>query len=93
MAGEQKLDFIYNENSAKPKDEDYLLGKTVDANYEKGTMGQINAVEYGNYNIIFKEFKIFRLEFSMFQIVYRNPYSPQKLNIKWTFNESCKKIL
>jgi len=46
MAGEQKLDFIYNENSAKPKDEDYLLGKTVDANYEKGTMGQINAVEY-----------------------------------------------
>ena len=51
MAGEQKLDFIYNENSAKPKDEDYLLGKTVDANYEKGTMGQINAVEYGNYNI------------------------------------------
>merc|ERR1711860_262359 len=39
-------DFIYNENSAKPKDEDYLLGKTGDANYEKGTMGQINAVEY-----------------------------------------------
>ena len=52
MAGEQKLDFIYNENSAKPKDEDYLLGKTVDANYEKGTMGQINAVEYGNFIII-----------------------------------------
>jgi len=46
MAGEQKLNFIYDENSAKPKEEDYLLGKSVDANYEKGTMGQINAVEY-----------------------------------------------
>ena len=47
MSDEQKLSFIYDENSAKPKEEDYLLGKAVDANYEKGTMGQINAVEYG----------------------------------------------
>ena len=38
---------IYDENTAKPKDEDFLLGKAVDANYEKGTLGQINAVEYG----------------------------------------------
>jgi hypothetical protein len=28
--------------------EDYLLGKEVDKNFEQaGTMGQINAVEYG----------------------------------------------
>ena len=57
MAGEQKLNFIYDENSAKPKEEDYLLGKSVDANYEKGTMGQINAVEYGNCS---NKFIIFR---------------------------------
>ena len=94
MAGEQKLNFIYDENSAKPKEEDYLLGKSVDANYEKGTMGQINAVEYGNCGnkfIIFRYFSDSRI--LMFQIVYRNPYFPQRLNIKWTFNENCKKIL
>ena len=29
--------------------EDYLLGKEIDKNFEQqGTMGQINAVEYGN---------------------------------------------
>ena len=38
---------LYDENTAKPKDDDFLLGKAVDANYEKGTLGQINAVEYG----------------------------------------------
>ena len=31
-----------------PSNEDYLLGKAVDKNFEQqGTMGQINAVEYG----------------------------------------------
>ena len=51
MAGTsgEKMDWIYNEESAKPKSEDYLLGKAIDANYERGTLGQINAVEYGNY--------------------------------------------
>ena len=29
--------------------EDYLLGKEIDKNFEQqGTMGQINAVEYGD---------------------------------------------
>ena len=60
MAGEQKLNCIYDENSAKPKEEDYLLGKSVDANYEKGTMGQINAVEYGNCGNIFIIFRYFK---------------------------------
>lgn len=47
MAEDQKMNWLYDESSAKPKDEDYLLGKAVDANFEKGTLGQINAVEYG----------------------------------------------
>lgn len=49
MAGssDQGMTWLYDENTAKPKDEDFLLGKAVDANYEKGTLGQINAVEYG----------------------------------------------
>merc|ERR1712141_769182 len=48
MAGSgEKLNFMYDEESAKPKSEDYLLGKAIDANFERaGTMGQINAVEY-----------------------------------------------
>lgn len=49
MAGpaDQQMTWLYDEDSAKPKSEDYLLGKAVDANFERGTMGQINAVEYG----------------------------------------------
>ena len=36
-----------------PSSEDYLLGKEVDKNFEQqGTMGQINAVEYGKKRII-----------------------------------------
>ena len=56
MAGSgEKLNFMYDEESAKPKSEDYLLGKAIDANFERaGTMGQINAVEYGMY-FIFSE--------------------------------------
>ena len=46
MAGSGEMQWLYDENSAKPKDEDYLLGKAVDANFERGTLGQINAVEY-----------------------------------------------
>merc|ERR1712183_538636 len=48
MAGsqDQGTAWLYDENTAKPKDEDFLLGKAVDAQYEKGTLGQINAVEY-----------------------------------------------
>ena len=34
--------------------EDYLLGKEVDKNFEQqGTMGQINAVEYGRVTDVF----------------------------------------
>ena len=45
-----EVSFIYDQDSAKPKDEDYLLGKAVDADFERrGTEGQINAVEYGDY--------------------------------------------
>lgn len=40
------MSWLYDADSAKPKSEDYLLGKAVDANFERGTMGQINAVEY-----------------------------------------------
>ena len=44
----ERLNFLYDEETAKPKSEDYLLGKAIDANFERaGTMGQINAVEYG----------------------------------------------
>merc|ERR1712076_60066 len=48
MAGSgERLNFLYDEETAKPKSEDYLLGKAIDANFERaGTMGQINAVEY-----------------------------------------------
>ena len=45
--GNQEMKWLYDENTAKPKEEDFLLGKAVDANFEKGTLGQINAVEYG----------------------------------------------
>ena len=57
MAGSgEKLNFMYDEESAKPKSEDYLLGKAIDANFERaGTMGQINAVEYGMYFIFQKD--------------------------------------
>jgi hypothetical protein len=53
MAGSEQMaegmTWLYDPNSAKPKDEDFLLGKAVDTNFEqRGTMGQINAVEYGN---------------------------------------------
>ncbi len=46
MAGSSEMPWLYDENSAKPKSEDYLLGKAVDASFERGTLGQINAVEY-----------------------------------------------
>ena len=74
MAGsDQKLNFIYDENSAKPKDEDYLLGKAVDSNYEKGTMGQINAVEYGKlFNSVSFELKY---SFKLFLFVDCTPAS------------------
>lgn len=42
-----QMNWLYDEDTAKPKAEDYLLGKAIDANFEKGTLGQINAVEYG----------------------------------------------
>ncbi len=36
------------EDPTGPSEEDYLLGKAVDKNFEQqGTLGQINAVEYG----------------------------------------------
>ena len=58
MAGPsgEKMDWLYNEESAKPKSEDYLLGKAIDANFERGTLGQINAVEYGNFFYLDFEF-------------------------------------
>ena len=57
MAGSEQMaegmTWLYDPNSAKPKDEDFLLGKAVDTNFEqRGTMGQINAVEYGK--VLFK---------------------------------------
>ena len=48
--GKSQMGFMYDENSGKPTDDDYLLGKAVDKNFElRGTEGQINAVEYGKY--------------------------------------------
>ena len=65
MAGSEQMaegmTWLYDPNSAQPKDEDFLLGKAVDTNFEqRGTMGQINAVEYGKvlYNTIQKGFKL-----------------------------------
>ena len=67
MAGPsgEKMDWLYNEESAKPKSEDYLLGKAIDANFERGTLGQINAVEYGNFFHLDFEFQI---DFDIFPI-------------------------
>jgi hypothetical protein len=48
--GEKALEWIYDPTTGAPKEEDYLLGKAVDANFERGTLGQINAVEYGERN-------------------------------------------
>ena len=69
MAGSgEKLNFMYDEESAKPKSEDYLLGKAIDANFERaGTMGQINAVEYGMYLLHF--FRRIQLYYVPFFIV------------------------
>ena len=66
MAGSgEKLNFMYDEESAKPKSEDYLLGKAIDANFERaGTMGQINAVEYGMYFIFSEGFNCIMYLFS-----------------------------
>ena len=66
MAGSgEKLNFMYDEESAKPKSEDYLLGKAIDANFERaGTMGQINAVEYGMYFIFSEGFNCVMYLFS-----------------------------
>ena len=56
---------MYDEESAKPKSEDYLLGKAIDANFERaGTMGQINAVEYGMYFIFSEGFNCIMYLFS-----------------------------
>ena len=44
---DKSLAWIYDPSTSAPKEEDYLLGKAVDANFERGTLGQINAVEYG----------------------------------------------
>ena len=42
-----QVNFIYDENMGKANDDDYLLGKAVDKDFERrGTEGQINAVEY-----------------------------------------------
>ena len=46
-SSDNKMNWLYDEETAKPKSEDYLLGKAIDANFERGTLGQINAVEYG----------------------------------------------
>ena len=43
-----QVNFIYDESLGQPKDDDYLLGKAVDKDFERrGHEGQINAVEYG----------------------------------------------
>ena len=45
--GNSQMEWIYDASSGKPTNEDYLLGKAVDKDFEKmGTEGQINAVEY-----------------------------------------------
>ena len=49
----EKLGFLYDEETAKPKSEDYLLGKAIDKDFERGTLGQINAVEYGKTFFLF----------------------------------------
>lgn len=46
---DKALNWIYDPASGAAKEEDYLLGKAVDGSYERGTLGQINAVEYGQY--------------------------------------------
>ena len=95
MAGPsgEKMDWLYNEESAKPKSEDYLLGKAIDANFERGTLGQINAVEYGNFIRPILKIRWFFSFFPFFQIAHRLQFLLPKLSIKWIFNENYKKIL
>lgn len=86
----QGMEWLYDQNTAKPKDEDYLLGKSVDANFEKGTLGQINAVEYGKF--FFKRFPFNYHSFMFLQIAHRHPFLHPEPNIKLIFNASSKKI-
>ena len=45
--GNNQMAWIYDANAGKATNEDYLLGKAVDKDYERiGHEGQINAVEY-----------------------------------------------
>jgi len=45
--GNSQMEWLYDSNSGKPTNDDYLMGKAVDKNFERmGTEGQINAVEY-----------------------------------------------
>ena len=63
-SSDNKMNWLYDEETAKPKSEDYLLGKAIDANFERGTLGQINAVEYG---ILFLNF----LKKTYFFVLYK----------------------
>merc|ERR1712179_425461 len=47
--GSKTMDWMYKGNKSEVNKEEYLLGKSIDKNYEhgeEGTLGQINAVEY-----------------------------------------------
>ena len=45
--GNSQMEWLYDSSSGKPTNDDYLMGKAVDKNFERmGTEGQINAVEY-----------------------------------------------
>ena len=47
-AGDGTTDWMYQGPHSEMNKEEYLLGKQIGKNFEKeGTMGQMNAVEYG----------------------------------------------
>ncbi len=74
-----------------PSEEDYLLGKAVDKNFEQqGTMGQINAVEYGKEEeeILVSHILTVLL---FIQTALRSPSSPPRLATRSTTTGSCRR--
>lgn len=49
-SGSKNMNWMYEGKDSKVQQEEYLLGKQIDKTFEQeqlGTLGQINAVEYG----------------------------------------------
>ena len=81
MGDKASMNWIYDPSTGAPKEEDYLLGKAVDANFERGTLGQINAVEYGETH--------WPSGTSLISLSFKPEFEPTSVNI----NLSCLAFL